>query len=108
MSDLDKKFEEAAAKVKKLVSRPNDEELLDIYALFKQATMCDCTQPKPGLFQLKDKAKHEAWMKLKGWYLSSLRYDLLFDEQYDTKEFMDIRQLILTNQSRLIIQQQQV
>lgn len=35
------KFEEAAEAVKALTKRPSDEELLDLYALFKQATVGD-------------------------------------------------------------------
>lgn len=66
MSDLDKNFEGAAEAVKNLKTRPNDQELLEIYGLFKQATVGDCNQPKPGMFQLKEKAKHEFWSKKAG------------------------------------------
>jgi len=61
-----KKFEEAAEQVKKLKTRPTDLELLEIYALFKQATVGDNNQPKPGMFDLKGKAKWEHWNTKKG------------------------------------------
>lgn len=66
MSELDQKFEEAAAKMNKLTFRPTDEQLLQIYGLYKQSTVGDCNVDKPGMFQLKEKAKWEAWNKLKG------------------------------------------
>lgn len=37
-----KDFEKAAADVNNLKSRPSDDELLEIYALYKQATVGDC------------------------------------------------------------------
>lgn len=66
MADLEQKFQKAAEDIKNLKSRPSDEDLLEIYALFKQATVGDCNQSKPGMFQLKEKAKHEFWMRKKG------------------------------------------
>lgn len=66
MADIEKQFEKAAADVKNLKSRPTDEELLELYALYKQATVGDNNEAQPGLFQLKEKAKHEFWLKKKG------------------------------------------
>lgn len=66
MADLEQQFQAAADKVKNLTKRPNDEELLNLYGLFKQATVGDCNQSKPSMFQLKEKAKHEAWTSRKG------------------------------------------
>ncbi|EFN78729.1 acyl-CoA-binding protein homolog 1 [Harpegnathos saltator] len=63
---LDKLFEDAAESVKTLTTRPSDEELLEIYALYKQATVGDNETSKPGMFDLKGKAKWEAWNKKKG------------------------------------------
>lgn len=66
MADLEANFQKAAEDVKNLKARPTDQELLEIYALFKQATVGDNNQPKPGMFQLKEKAKHEFWLKKSG------------------------------------------
>ncbi|VBB27169.1 unnamed protein product [Acanthocheilonema viteae] len=40
-------FDEAVAKVKKLKRRPTDDELLELYGLYKQAIMGDNTSSKP-------------------------------------------------------------
>ncbi|XP_072745266.1 acyl-CoA-binding protein homolog isoform X2 [Anoplolepis gracilipes] len=63
---LDKQFEAAAAAIKTLTKRPTDEQLLELYALFKQATVGDNNTSKPGMLDLKGKAKWEAWNKKKG------------------------------------------
>ncbi|KAL2711469.1 acyl-CoA-binding protein [Vespula squamosa] len=60
------KFEAAETAVRTLTKRPTDEELLELYALYKQATIGDCDTPKPGMFDLKGKAKWEAWRSKKG------------------------------------------
>lgn len=49
-----------------MTKRPTDEEFLELYALFKQATVGDNTTAKPGLLDLKGKAKWEWWNKQKG------------------------------------------
>ncbi|EGI70327.1 Acyl-CoA-binding protein-like protein [Acromyrmex echinatior] len=59
-------FEEAAEAVKALTKHPTDEELLELYSLFKQATVGDNNTSKPGMLDLKGKAKWEAWNKKKG------------------------------------------
>ena len=38
-----------------------DDELKQIYALYKQGTIGDNTTEKPGMLDLKAKAKWEAW-----------------------------------------------
>ncbi|XP_058459997.1 acyl-CoA-binding protein homolog [Malaya genurostris] len=63
---LDQKFDEAALKVKTFTKRPTDQELLEVYALFKQATVGDNDTDKPGLLDLKGKAKWQAWLDKKG------------------------------------------
>ncbi|XP_066591009.1 acyl-CoA-binding protein homolog [Prorops nasuta] len=63
---LDQKFEEAAEAVKALTKRPTDEELLELYALFKQATVGDVNTPRPGMFDMKGRAKWDFWNKKKG------------------------------------------
>lgn len=66
MADLEQQFQKAAESIKNLVRRPNDTELLEIYALFKQATVGDCNHAKPSMFQPKEQAKFDVWMKKKG------------------------------------------
>ncbi|GMM28632.1 long-chain fatty acid transporter [Martiniozyma asiatica (nom. inval.)] len=59
-------FNEKADAVKSLPSKPTDDELLQLYGLFKQATIGDNTTQKPGVFDFKGKYKWESWDKLKG------------------------------------------
>ncbi|XP_004525625.1 acyl-CoA-binding protein homolog [Ceratitis capitata] len=63
---LDERFNAAAEKIKTFTKRPTDEELLTLYALFKQASFGDNTTPKPGMLDLKAKAKWDFWNKQKG------------------------------------------
>ncbi|CAG9858717.1 unnamed protein product [Phyllotreta striolata] len=63
---LDEKFQKAAEDIKKLKSKPSDQDLLEIYALFKQATEGDINTSRPGLLDLKGKAKWDAWNGKKG------------------------------------------
>ncbi|KAJ3432661.1 hypothetical protein M0813_22918 [Anaeramoeba flamelloides] len=64
MSELS--FEETASKVRKLAKDPNNEEKLELYSLYKQATVGDNTTKKPGMLDFQGKAKWEAWNKKKG------------------------------------------
>jgi acyl-CoA-binding protein len=66
MSDLKKKFDAAVADVKLLTKRPDDEDMLRLYAHYKQATAGDVTGERPGAFSFADRAKYDAWSKLKG------------------------------------------
>ncbi|KRZ31093.1 Regulator of chromosome condensation [Trichinella pseudospiralis] len=65
-ADLVKEFEEVAEQVRRLKSRPADDELLELYALYKQATVGDASGEKPGMFDFKGKSKWESWKKIKG------------------------------------------
>jgi diazepam-binding inhibitor (GABA receptor modulating acyl-CoA-binding protein) len=67
MSDqLKKRFEAAARDVQKLKKRPDDEDMLRLYAQYKQASEGDVTGERPGAFSFVDRAKYDAWAKLKG------------------------------------------
>lgn len=59
-------FQKAVDKSKQLTKRPSNEELLDLYALFKQATDGDVTGDRPGGFDFKAIAKYDAWAAKKG------------------------------------------
>lgn len=66
MSDLKKKFEAAAANSKNLTERPDNATLLKIYALYKQGSIGDNTDKKPGFGDMVGRAKWDAWNGLKG------------------------------------------
>ncbi|WP_026956857.1 acyl-CoA-binding protein [Algoriphagus vanfongensis] len=61
-----KTLEEAAALTKTFTSRPSNEELLQLYSLYKQATEGDNETERPGGFDFKAAAKYNAWLNLKG------------------------------------------
>ncbi|XP_015437405.1 PREDICTED: acyl-CoA-binding protein homolog [Dufourea novaeangliae] len=63
---LNQKFEEAAEAVKSLTKRPTDQEFLELYALFKQATVGNVDTSRPGMLDLKGKAKWDAWKSKDG------------------------------------------
>ncbi|KAL2266965.1 hypothetical protein VTJ83DRAFT_4242 [Remersonia thermophila] len=58
-------FKQAVIDSKKLTSKPSNEDLLEIYGLYKVATGEDFSKaPAPGMFDLKGKAKYNAWKKV--------------------------------------------
>lgn len=59
-------FQAAVERSKTLTKRPSNEELLDLYALFKQATDGDVSGDRPGGFDFKAIAKFDAWAGKKG------------------------------------------
>ena len=63
---LKEEFEKAAAKTKEFTKRPSNVELLQLYALYKQATEGDVSGERPGGFDFKGIAKFDAWEELKG------------------------------------------
>ena len=66
MSDLKKQFETAAAEVLKAKRDPGNDLKLRLYAHYKQATEGDVSGEKPGFTDFVNRAKYEAWAKLKG------------------------------------------
>lgn len=64
--DLSHEFQAAVNRSKELTARPSNEELLSLYALYKQATEGDVTGDRPGGFDFKAIAKFDAWAELKG------------------------------------------
>lgn len=66
MSELKEQFEKAAVAVKSLAQRPDDNTMLQLYALYKQGSSGDVSGPKPGFFDFVGSAKYEAWEKLAG------------------------------------------
>ena len=66
MSDLKAAFDKAMADSKNLSERPDNATLLRIYALYKQGSVGDNTEKKPGFSDMVARAKWDAWSKLKG------------------------------------------
>ena len=65
--DLQKQFEDAVANSKNLSEKPSNEVLLQLYSLYKQATVGNVDhEPPSNPFDFVNKAKHDAWSALKG------------------------------------------
>ncbi|WP_439506590.1 acyl-CoA-binding protein [Sediminibacterium sp.] len=64
---LQELFLEAVANSKTLSEKPDNDTLLKLYALYKQATEGDNKEEGPSnMFDFVAKFKHEAWVKLQG------------------------------------------
>jgi acyl-CoA-binding protein len=59
-------FTAAQTRVKQLNKTPAADELLELYALFKQANAGDVSGDRPGMLDFKGRAKFDAWAGKKG------------------------------------------
>ncbi len=66
MSDLKAQFETAVADSKNLSERPDNQTVLQMYALYKQATSGDASGSRPGFTDMVGRAKWDAWNEVKG------------------------------------------
>jgi diazepam-binding inhibitor (GABA receptor modulating acyl-CoA-binding protein) len=66
MTEINSRFEQASIAAKSLPERPDNDTLLQLYALYKQGSAGDVSGAKPGFFDFVATAKYEAWEKIKG------------------------------------------
>jgi diazepam-binding inhibitor (GABA receptor modulator, acyl-CoA-binding protein) len=66
MAELKAAFEKAVADSKQLPEKPDNVTLLQIYALYKQATAGDVEGKRPGFTDMVGRAKWDAWNDVKG------------------------------------------
>jgi len=59
-------FEQAQLDVKKLTKRPSNDDMLFLYAHYKQGTDGDNTGKRPGMMDMVGRAKYDAWAKISG------------------------------------------
>ncbi len=64
--DWSGRFEEAQRRVKTLAQAPDTSTLLELYALYKQASAGDVDGKRPGALDFKGRAKYDAWAARKG------------------------------------------
>lgn len=64
IADLYKKAQAAIADTSQPPRDVSNETKLKMYAYFKQVESGPCTAPRPGMFELVNRAKHDAWAKL--------------------------------------------
>jgi len=63
---LQQRFEEHAQLVRSFTKKPSDEEMKEIYGLYKQATIGDNNTSQPWSVQIESRAKWDAWESKKG------------------------------------------
>lgn len=64
---LTEQFEQAVADSKSITTKPDNNTLLQLYSLYKQATQGDAgSEDSSNPFDFIAKAKHNAWAQLKG------------------------------------------
>lgn len=73
MSDLDARFQQASVEVTQLSQAPDNLAKLKLYALYKQATVGDCTGSRPGMLDFVGRAKYDAWKELSGMSLDEAK-----------------------------------
>lgn len=61
----EEQFADAASRIKGAPPQPPN-RLLELYALYKQATVGDVQGDRPGMMDIKGRAKYDAWAKVKG------------------------------------------
>ena len=59
-------FEQAQKDVNALTTKPGNDVLLKLYALYKQGTEGDVSGDRPGGFDFKGAAKYDAWEAVAG------------------------------------------
>ncbi|PIA58550.1 hypothetical protein AQUCO_00500458v1 [Aquilegia coerulea] len=63
---LQEEFEEYAEKAKSLPESTTNESKLILYGLYKQATVGPVNTGRPGIFNMRDRAKWDAWKAVEG------------------------------------------
>ncbi|XP_006803331.1 acyl-CoA-binding domain-containing protein 6 [Neolamprologus brichardi] len=62
--ELEREFESAADRVKDLIQTASRDQLLYLYARYKQVKVGKCNTPKPGFFDFEGQRKWQAWKQL--------------------------------------------
>ncbi|NNL14703.1 MAG: acyl-CoA-binding protein [Acidimicrobiia bacterium] len=66
MSDLADRFANAAEESKTLPERPGNDDMLKLYALYKQGSLGDVAGDRPGMMDFVGRAKYDAWADVAG------------------------------------------
>jgi len=64
--NLTERFGDARCRARTLTQRPSNQDLLDMYALFQQASEGDVSGKRPPILDIKGRAKFDAWSRRKG------------------------------------------
>ena len=60
-----RKFDNACEDAKR-IKNPDNQTLGYLYGHYKQATVGDCNIPSPSIWDIKNRAKYQAWTELNG------------------------------------------
>jgi len=63
---LAEQFADAQVRVRTLTAPPSTDNLLQLYALYKQGSTGDVEGKRPGMLDIKGRAKYDAWAAKKG------------------------------------------
>jgi acyl-CoA-binding protein len=63
---IEEDFRAAQTRVKQLSKTPAPAQLLELYALYKQASVGDAEGKRPGALDFKGRAKFDAWTARRG------------------------------------------
>lgn len=63
---LSEEFASAQERVRLLKTTPSNDELLELYSLYKQGTVGDVQGRRPGILDFKGRAKFDAWAARSG------------------------------------------
>ena len=63
---LEVQFQQASQDVVKLPKAPDNDVKLQLYALYKQGSVGDCTGERPGMLDFVGRVKYDCWKKLAG------------------------------------------
>lgn len=63
---LEDDFAAAQQRIKTLPSAPPPDKLLELYGLFKQSNQGDVSGKRPGMLDIRGRAKFDAWTSRKG------------------------------------------
>jgi acyl-CoA-binding protein len=66
MAELADQFTAATEAVKELPERPGNDDMLRLYALYKQGSVGDATGDRPGMMDFVGRAKYDAWADVAG------------------------------------------
>lgn len=70
MSELQQQFNQAVDKVRNAPEdgdfKPSNEYKLKMYALYRQAIDGDVSGKRPGMLNVMQRAKHDAWARVRG------------------------------------------
>ena len=65
-ADIETLFKQACEAAKELPSRPGNDDMLELYAFFKQGSVGDVSGDRPGFLDFVGGAKFDAWSRLEG------------------------------------------